>query len=291
MTPVIDSSSIPKIKRHHRDRAVIITSLRPPSTAGPNSPSTSDDSADQIFAADGSLKVCFVSDLHLLSRRSTGLQNRDVIAAAISASGLCVWGGDLFDLRWSTLPPHESIAFAMQWLDSWRNQFPNVRFAYLFGNHDCDPDFRVALARWNQHLADQQKLVVDPCDVLRIGGHLFFHGDVIERGATAEGFLTYRQQWSQKQPAAEWRNRLYDVAVAGRLHRGVAAVAHRNNSVCRKLARWTRANFGDLIHTVVFGHTHRRIIAEVVDGITFYNGGAAIRHIDFSPVQVTVFPD
>jgi len=47
-------------------------------------------------------KCCWVSDLHLFSRRSLGEQQFDIILAAARETDVFVLGGDIFDFSWST---------------------------------------------------------------------------------------------------------------------------------------------------------------------------------------------
>jgi UDP-2,3-diacylglucosamine pyrophosphatase LpxH len=48
-------------------------------------------------------RLTFISDLHLFSNRCNASEHVDLMARAIDESELCVWGGDLFDFRWSRL--------------------------------------------------------------------------------------------------------------------------------------------------------------------------------------------
>ncbi len=65
--------------------------------------------------------------------------------------------------------------------------------------------------------------------------------------------------------------------------------AHRRRATCIRLIRWmhsqpTESTEG--VRRIVFGHTHRPIKGYRVGGIEFHNGGAAIRHVPFSPVTI-----
>lgn len=161
-------------------------------------------------------------------------------------------------------------------------------------------------------------------DAIRLADTVLVHGDVIVGGGSAEALATYRSRWEhgpkaehgvkgvkgeraaqesarrfagsgpalRREPAnGKLRNGLYDAAVATRLHLAAAGVAHRRRNVCLRLLRWIRDQPGWLhqdVGRVVFGHTHRRMHGVEVGGTLFFNGGAAVRHVPFDPVVITV---
>lgn len=231
-------------------------------------------------------RLTFISDLHLFSSRSNADQHRSMIGESIDQADLCVWGGDLFDFRWSRLrDDRESIDRALDWLDVWYQQHPTTQFVFLDGNHDAHLAFREQLSEW----ASSRERFRSGLDCLRVGDTLLLHGDVIEGRGCHDRFSRYRGRWQNKPTAGNTANRLYDAAVAARVHRAAAAATHRHRNTCLRLLHWmngqpTEATEG--IEKVVFGHTHRRIDAYRIDGIEFYNGGAAIQHVPFRPVTL-----
>lgn len=230
------------------------------------------------------LRTTFISDLHLFSNRSSAVRWHDRMEASVAASDLCIWGGDLFDFRWTTLS-RSSVDAAYDFLDRFADRHPGVRFVYLSGNHDAHGEFRDRLPAFVSGV----KNFVGHGDAFRFGRTLWLHGDVIEGGRGAGGFCRYRKSWGNKPIAKPWMSGVYDAAVATRLHRAVAAAGHPQRITCRKLHRWVRRQ-SDLsdIHQVVFGHTHRLIRGTRYRNIRFYNGGAAIRHVAFEPIELTV---
>ena len=235
------------------------------------------------------LRVAFISDLHLFTSRTTAARWRPRMAAAIADADVCIWGGDLFDLRWSTMSVERSVAAAIDYLRDWCDEFPKPRFVYLRGNHDAHEPLEQAIA---ESFADDQRWL-HLGESVRIGSAIFVHGDVIERDRRDDGFTRYRRRWRSKPPAPRWRHGVYNHAVRMRLHRMAAGAAHRHDRTCRRLLRWLdrvgvdRANVRDL----AFGHTHRVIRGRWVDGVRFHNGGAAIRHVPFEPVRLTIQPE
>ncbi len=235
-------------------------------------------------------RIAFISDLHLFSSRCVVEEHRGAIDGAVEWADTCIWGGDLFDFRWSRLEsPQRSIDESTRWLGSWCTRFPDKSFVFLRGNHDAHPPFVQRLNEWS---AEQPNFVVD-ADAMRIGDTLFVHGDVIEKQGSVESFRRYRNTWSRKRPAGHLQNRAYDAAISFRLHWAAAKIVHPVDRTCRRLLRWMRRqNEQDTrgIRRIVFGHTHQRIDGRSLDGIRFYNGGAAIRHVPFEPIRLTVEP-
>ncbi|TWU48755.1 hypothetical protein Poly51_46580 [Rubripirellula tenax] len=233
-------------------------------------------------------RVTFVSDLHWLSGRSNADTHHGRIERVIDDADICIWGGDLFDFRWSRVGDDDaSVATALQWLDRWYRMFPKKHFVYLNGNHDSHLAFHDALVQWS---SVRDRFTSD-LECVRIGDTLWLHGDVIEGDGTADAFTRYRHKWHDKPVAGKLANRVYDVAVHARVHRAAAIAGHRKRNTCRRLIRWmnrqpTEQTIG--IKRVVFGHTHRRMLGYRLQEIDFYNGGAAIRHVPFHPITLDV---
>jgi UDP-2,3-diacylglucosamine hydrolase len=62
---------------------------------------------------------------------------------------------------------------------------------------------------------------------------------------------------------------------------------HRELQTCQKLLRLLPqlVKAPGRIRRVFFGHTHVAVAGRELNGVKFYNPGAAIRHIAFEPVQ------
>lgn len=235
-------------------------------------------------------RIAFISDLHLFSRRCNAHEHELRIEQAVNWGEMCVWGGDLFDFRWSGDRRGDvTIVRALDWLERWHDRFPNKTFVFLSGNHDAHRPFAEALRRWSE---GRERFVSD-LDCLRVRDTLLVHGDVIEGDGSLEAFTRYRIRWSGKPTAGLLQNQAYDMAVAARMHCAVASAAHRKRNTCLKLLRWMHHQPEEAvqgIRRVVFGHTHRLISGMWIDGIRFDNGGAAIRHVPFSPVMIELPP-
>lgn len=234
-------------------------------------------------------RVVFISDLHLFSGRCNVEEHQLAIEQAVDWSELCVWGGDLFDFRWSRLSNEATtVDRAIGWLEDWCERYPETSFAFLQGNHDVHASFANRLQAW----ARDTPQFVSGLECLRIGDTLMLHGDVIEGNGSSEAFWEYRNRWSGRPPASRVQHRAYDVAIAARLHRAVATAAHSNRRTCLRLLRWMHAQPEAAVagvSRVVFGHTHRMMSGRRVRGVQFFNGGATIRHVPFSPVALDSF--
>ena len=234
-----------------------------------------------------SVQVTFVSDLHLLANRSLGPATDSIIAGALKDADLCVWGGDLFDFRWTRRSIGESVHWAIEWLRGWASQFPKVQFAYLYGNHDVHAPFREALNHWTF----QGGTCHPPREILHVGDTLFLHGDVMVGHHQTEKFHAYRESWAGRQPASRWHDYFYEIAVSSRIHRAAAATGHPHRTSLKHLDRYlSRIDPESFRRTrrVVFGHTHRLLRGRPYRDRLYYNPGAAIRHVPFEPVQMTI---
>ena len=180
-------------------------------------------------------RLTFISDLHLFSNRCNAIEHHKLIESSIEDADTCVWGGDLFDFRWSRLESErESVAHALQWLESWCERFPEKQFVYLQGNHDAHNAFSKAMIRW---ASGRERFVCD-LDCMRIKDTLLLHGDVIEGKGDLEAFADYRGRWQDKRVATRLASGFYDVAIAARAHKAAAMAAHCRKSTCLQLLDW-----------------------------------------------------
>lgn len=233
-------------------------------------------------------RIAFISDLHLFSNRSTAHEHLEAMHSAARAADLVVFGGDLFDFRWSTLGDAErTTAAAIAWLSEFAEAVPARQFVYLFGNHDGDEYLRRSLADWFRSRRDFSLAG----DLLRVGDIAMLHGDAIEGRNDGHDLEAYRLRWADKPRATGVQSRVYDAVVSVRAHRVAAALAHRRRRTHLRLMRYlTHKACGpaDGIRRVVFGHTHRLVGGHWYAGMRFYNPGATVRGVPFHPVVVEV---
>jgi UDP-2,3-diacylglucosamine pyrophosphatase LpxH len=231
-------------------------------------------------------RIAFISDLHLFSGRSTADRHRDAMLDAASRAELVVFGGDLFDIRWSRVGGHNATAqAAVDWLERFTQQAGKREYVFLYGNHDGDVQLRQALVNW----AGTRHDFFIAGDLFRVDDIVMLHGDAIEGRGDAAALVEYRDRWARKPQATLVQSRAYDAAVATGAHRLVAAVAHRRRRTFTRLLRYLDQHdcgHAQGIRHIVFGHTHRFVPGLSFGGVRFYNPGATVRGVPFKPVTL-----
>ena len=197
---------------------------------------------------------------------------------------MVVFGGDLFDFRWSRLGGHpRTVHAAIDWLAQFIDEVGPRQYCYLFGNHDGDAGLRQTLAEWG---ATVENFVIAG-DLLRVGDIVMLHGDAIEGNGDLDRFEAYRARWAMKPQANLAQSRVYDAAVAFRAHRVAAVIAHRRGRTCQRLLHYLSHHDCGVesgVRRVIFGHTHRYLPGHWFGGVRFFNPGAAVRGVPFQPV-------
>ncbi len=230
-------------------------------------------------------KGIFVSDLHVFSGRSKGESLPGELQGRYPESNLLVLGGDIFDFKWSSLGERGTMLGAEKWLlallDQWRGEV-----VFLAGNHDCLPKFLALLSQishrcerfsWHRHH-------------LHLGDALFLHGDVLDAGHDLSRLDSYRDRFHPKSNQSTFSRRAYGAIVAMRIHRMAPKLRHRELQTCQKLLGLLPqlVKTPSKIRRVFFGHTHVAVAGRELQGVKFYNPGAAIHHIAFEPIQFEV---
>lgn len=232
--------------------------------------------------------LVFFSDLHLFSSRSTADTHMEVMLEFAEKADIVVFGGDLFDLRWSRVGgPRKTIEAAIEWLSEFTNVAGDREYVYLYGNHDGDADLRVELSRWSS----EQPGFTIAGDWLRVNDVVLLHGDAIEGAGDSKALDLYRMRWSLKPQASLAQSRAYDAAVTIGAHRVAAMLAHRRRRTYQRLLTYLVAHHlgpQQGIRRVVFGHTHRHEPGKSYGGLRFYNPGATIRGVPFQPVLLQI---
>ena len=232
-------------------------------------------------------EICFLSDLHLLARRSTAARYMHAIRAAAARSTAFVLGGDIFDFRWATTrTPAEAVDWSVRWLYELVSQFPKCHFHYLLGNHDYHQPLMDRLAELDGTLENLSWHRY----CLRLGDCVFLHGDVAERYVNAETLATVRSKWLHVGRSGPIRGRLYDLLVGCRMHKALLWAVFPRRRVARRILTYlndTGHGPEDGVRGVYFGHTHRAMADYRYGGLSFHNGGAAIRGMKFQILQAS----
>ncbi len=231
-------------------------------------------------------KTYFVSDLHLFSPRSRTERFERSLRAAADQAGQVIFGGDIFDFRWSTVGDAAVTSQAAeQWLDAFVSARPACRFDYVVGNHDCHREMIERLQQLQSRHANFQY----HAEWYRQGGDVFLHGDVLDGWPTPEALQRKRARWARQRRLGPGPSLVYDLIVAARLHRHLAALWHRPHASARRLLQYLR-HAGHTpengLRRVYFGHTHLAVSDVRCDDVAFFNGGAPLSGLEFQILEV-----
>jgi UDP-2,3-diacylglucosamine hydrolase len=232
-----------------------------------------------------------VSDLHLFSGRSAGLDCLESIRSRLAETSVLVLNGDTFDFRWSTLgDPRRTLSAAWEWLSGLAGEWPACRIHFIVGNHDCCRSFTSQLSEWSKRLPHFHWHE----ESLRLGSALFLHGDCAHREMDGAGLARYREAWQGDRPCGRWLTvgyRLMDrVGVTWGVHRWHFP---RRRTV-RRLTHYldhTAAGWRQSVRHCYFGHTHLPFTDYSFQGITYHNTGSAIGGMPFNPLAFDVAAD
>ncbi len=234
-------------------------------------------------------KTCFfVSDLHMFAQRSLPHHYEKAIPDVVRQADVLVLGGDIFDFKWSTLSStRATVQAAIDWLHQLIQLNPNCELHYVLGNHDYDPELMKQLDRF----AEKHRQFNWHKFYLQIGTSLFLHGDVADRKIKHDQLVSQRSRWKAHKSKGRISNGLYDWAINLRLHKVVNLIMHQRNAVVKRLMFYLIDIGVDLendIQNVYFGHTHAVVDGYHVAGITFHNGGAPFKGVDFQIIRAVI---
>lgn len=239
-----------------------------------------------------SMQGVFLSDLHLLSRRSVGQRRWHEVRGQIRRADWLVLGGDIFDFRWSRHRHLDaSLEDAGSWLMDLMGHFPRLRIGYVLGNHDCLHPFRVVLRELERDCPRFAWMEF----YFRLGDKVFLHGDVLDAGISLKDLTRYRRRFAGRDKSrGAVANLLYDAAVASRIHCVPPNVLHAPERVTRRLASYLELEnltAAQGITQVYFGHTHMPMQNVRMGRQAYYNAGSGIRHLEFAPCDFQVAPE
>ncbi len=233
------------------------------------------------------IPVCFVSDLHLFSRRSSAHRIEGQIIAAAQRSRVCVLGGDIFDFKWSSHDSLQvSLTAAVEWLKTLVERVPECQFHFVLGNHDDHPELVALLPT----LATQYTNFYWDRFYLRLGDALFLHGDAADRRMSVE-HLRIRRDHFIHDPRKRWAHNLYGLVVGSQMHRLIPHAVYPPGIVADRLLKYLHEiGHGPEsgVRQVCFGHTHRPVSNYHRGGITFHNGGAPIGRAKYHIIEIRV---
>ena len=233
-------------------------------------------------------KGLFVSDLHLFSPRSVGEKVVTQFSTLSQDCDCLVLGGDIFDFRWSDHGSHlATLDAARRWLLDLLHVTGEIPIVFLPGNHDSHPEFLAML----DALAAGEPRLTWAAHHLQIADCLFLHGDLLDAGSVSR-LEAYRSKFHHESPQSRLAHRSYDLAVSMRIHKLIPRLRHKPLQTCQRLLDampelWLPSTVP--VQQIYFGHTHVAIHGLEVNGIKFFNPGAALRHMDthIHPFAVT----
>ncbi len=227
----------------------------------------------------------FVSDLHVFSGRSVGESLGNGLQANHRRANLLVLGGDIFDFKWSSMTAAGTLLAAEKWLQSLLQQWDG-EVVFLAGNHDCAPNFLQVL----QEVASRNARFTWHDHQVQMGDSLFLHGDVLDAGQHVSQLASYRDKFHPFSHQSKISRQAYSALVAMRIHRMAPKLRHRPTLTGLKLHRLLPqlVERPEEVRQVFYGHTHVGVGGLEVNGVSFSNPGAAIRHIEFKPIEFTL---
>ncbi len=233
--------------------------------------------------------VFVVSDLHMFCRRSDWEEHVALIHEAAEEADLFVFNGDTVDFKWSVLPSLEAtIDSAIDFLRDFCTRHPQCKVHVNLGNHDHIQDFIARLETLNEEI---ENFTWHPY-FLRVGKALFLHGDVANWKMSHQQLEQYRGRWERRHRVqSDFKNRVYDAAFQAGAHIAVSRMAFTPKRTVKRVA----AYMDDIGHgidsgveRVYFGHTHVPVHGYAYGGMTFHNGGAPMRGIQFRLIKAHI---
>ena len=219
-----------------------------------------------------------VSDLHILTNRTTVHEHMDDIEAAAEAADLFVFNGDIFDFKWSTHGAfQESVAVAVAWIEDLLRRNHDCRFVFLIGNHDGLPSYKAELVRLSN---DYPNMTWEEF-YLRLDDKVFLHGDVCQTTGSPAELETYRLKCNEHLRDHPVLHMLYWlVSHVGILRLFVKMIS--KESCARRISQYLSTVMGSEfaeIREVYFGHVHTPFTDFPHNGRIFHNTGAALKRL------------
>ncbi|MCB0332894.1 MAG: metallophosphoesterase [Bdellovibrionales bacterium] len=230
-------------------------------------------------------KGLVISDLHLFSSRSSAQVDFESYRSRLSQYDICILNGDIFDFRWTTLPSiaqtvEHAFAFCTKLLEENRS----CEFHYVLGNHDSLRGFVERLPELEEKFTN---FIWYP-HYVKLGNHLFLHGDIIHvRSPQAGSLESYRSNFEHADILPKNRHMLYAGLVKTRLHT-LAYFLNPPRRSCQRVLEYFETHEQEIldgVRHIFFGHTHSPFSALEHDGFIFHNTGSMIRGMKHNFVE------
>jgi len=228
-----------------------------------------------------------VSDLHLLTNRTSVQEHWSSIMKVAEEADTFVFNGDVFDFKWSQHGGfQQSVRIAEAWIRTLVSAHPDTRFVFLLGNHDCIHPYKTALDGIQRSLSNFQWHEY----WYRLDEKVFLHGDVCHAGGTAKALRAYRNRWSRMIRTSALSHAAYWAVGQSGLPT-VAPRFLRRKACARQILGYLRNELGpafDEIRQVYFGHVHTAFRDFRVDGLVFHNTGASTRGMELEVIRFSL---
>jgi len=205
------------------------------------------------------------------------------IRQAASDAEFFVFNGDIFDFKWSILASAEETAkTAIEWFDKLCTDFPECRFYYILGNHDC----HIKLLEHLEALAEKQPNFYWHDAYLKIETLLIFHGDLVFN--KNNGTLFKRNTFMQKNQKATAFGKIYHFIIKLGAHTLIKHIYTKEkyaSHVTQAIKNAPRKHL-DGIKDIYLGHTHVAFSGFEYKGITFHNTGSAVHDLHCNMLKV-----
>lgn len=228
-----------------------------------------------------------VSDLHMFCRRSDWNKFLPEIHKAAATADLFVFNGDTFDFKWSAYSLEVTVQHAVEFLETFCQQYPACRFHVNLGNHDHVPQLMAALEALSQRI---ENLTWHPY-YLRIGSTVFLHGDVANRKMRHKHLERYRKSWSRPKRQSRLKNSVYDTLFRAGAHVRIAKMAFPHERTLKRVSHYLDdigQGSGSGVERVYFGHTHVPVQGYEFGGMIYHNGGASLQGVEFTLLKAVV---
>ena len=220
-------------------------------------------------------KGLVVSDLHLLTNRTTINFHIHGMERAAAQSDLFILNGDIFDFKWSL---HGDVALSLdvarEWIETLVRPFPHCRFVFMIGNHDSLTPYMELL----DHLAGRHANIGWDKYWLQVEDKVFLHGDAADAFMTPAALDLHRMRWDRLRQMPRIWHSIYGAATRYSPHWIVPQLKSKRlcaNRLIHYLRAALGAGFYD-IQDIYFGHLHSPFTDFTCKGIRFHNTGAAI---------------
>lgn len=217
-----------------------------------------------------------ISDLHLLTNRSSAAKMMPSLHHAASEAGLFVLNGDIFDFQWSCYPDLEqSLQYVEDWIGDLVERHPRCQFVFITGNHDSLPAYEELLEDLSGRYGN---LAWDPF-YLKVAEKVFLHGDV-HNSPTPETLAAYRSRWHGP-PHRPWAHKAYFVFAWLRIPRLIHELTPAHRPVADVIT-YLKAELGPRfcdVQDVYYGHTHKPHSNFLCQGLRFHNTGATLHGV------------